>query len=265
MNISEIKTIVSGAEYNFLRENSHLGGNIILLGLGGSHAYGTATENSDIDLRGCALNSREEILCCEDFENFVDVKTDTVIYSFMKLVRLLAACNPNTIEILGLEPEQYIYISGAGRELLDNKKMFLSRLAVKSFGGYATAQFHRLENKTEGIALGKRNRNAIQHNKIGKHMMHLIRLYLMCLDILEKGEIITFRKAEHDLLMSIRNGSYLDTESQPIPEFFALVAEYRKRLEYAAENTDLPENPDYRKIKDFVMHINEKIVNSQII
>lgn len=40
-------------------------------------------------------------------------------------------------------------------------------------------------------------------DKLGKHMAHLIRLYMMCIDILEKEEIITCRDKEHDLLMSI--------------------------------------------------------------
>ena len=29
-------------------------------------------------------------------------------------------------------------------------------------------------------------------------MMHLVRLYLMCFDILEHGAIITYREKEHD-------------------------------------------------------------------
>lgn len=264
MKLDEIKATVAGADYDFLRTDEHLGKNIILLGLGGSHAYGTETETSDLDVRGCAVNSREEILCGEDFEQVTDVPTDTTIYSFMKLVRLLTNCNPNTIEILGLKREHYIYLSEIGREMLDNSDMFLSKMAVKSFGGYATAQFHRLENKSEGIALGKRNKNALLHNKIGKHMMHLIRLYLMCLDILEKGEIITYRETEHDLLMSIRNGAFLDGESQPTADFFALVNDYKKRIEYAEKNTLLPEKPDYKRIKDFIISVNEKVVAGKI-
>lgn len=264
MKLDKIKTAVAGAEYDFLRTNEHLGKNIILLGLGGSHAYGTDTENSDLDIRGCAVNSREDILCGEDFEQVTDVPTDTTIYSFMKLIRLLTNCNPNTIEILGLKREHYIYLSDIGKEMVDNRKMFLSKMAVKSFSGYATAQFHRLENKADGIALGKRNKNAILHNKIGKHMMHLIRLYLMCLDILEKGEIVTYRTAEHDLLMSIRNGAFLDKESQPTYDFFALVEDYKRKLEYAENNTDLPEKPDYKRIREFVMTVNEKVVIGKI-
>lgn len=48
--------------------------------------------------------------------------------------------NPNVIEMLGNLPEHYLYVSNAGRMLLDNKKLFLSKQVVHSFGGYATAQ-----------------------------------------------------------------------------------------------------------------------------
>ena len=39
--------------------------------------------------------------------------------------------------------------------------------------------------------LGKRNKNALERGKIAKHAMHLIRLYIMCLDILENEKINT--------------------------------------------------------------------------
>lgn len=52
MNIHQIKEKIQSPEYSFLTENPNLGENIILLGLGGSHAYGTSNENSDLDIRG---------------------------------------------------------------------------------------------------------------------------------------------------------------------------------------------------------------------
>lgn len=60
-------------------------------------------------------------------------------------------------------------------------------------------------------------------------MMHLIRLYMMCLDILERKEIVTFRAKEHELLMSIRNGEYLDGNRQPIPEFLKWLMTTKRR------------------------------------
>ena len=95
-------------------------------------------------------------------------------------------------------------------------------------------------------------------------MAHLLRLYLMGIDILEKEEIITYRKNEHNLLMSIRNGEFLDGNSQPTAEFFELVDEYEKRFEYAAKHTSLPDTPDMNKINEFKMNINEKIIRGEI-
>lgn len=95
-------------------------------------------------------------------------------------------------------------------------------------------------------------------------MAHLIRLYMMCIDILEKEEIVTYREKERDLLMSIRNGEYLDGNRQPIPEFYDLLNEYEKRFEYAKNNTSLPEKPDYKRINDFRMYVNERIVKGDV-
>lgn len=338
MTIEEIKAIVSSSEYDFLRTNEHLGKNIILLGLGGSHAYGTQTETSDLDVRGIALNKKREILTNQNFEQFVNEETDTTIYAFNKMITLLSNCNPNTVELLGLKHEHYLYVHPIGQELLDNKKMFLSRKAAHSFGGYATAQLRRLDNKSARLLgqeqreqhilnsilsakdtfpekyfyysddaiklyvdkavqegydteifmdvclrhyplrdwksmwsemnnivkdyskIGKRNQKAIEHNKLGKHMMHLIRLYLMALDIFEKEEIITYREKDLPFLMDIRNGKYLDDERQPVPEFYEIVDEFEKRLAYAKENTSLPDVPDYKRINEFVADVNERIV-----
>lgn len=341
MTYTEIKNkIATDKDYMFLSTNEHLGKNVCLLGLGGSYAYGTNIETSDIDVRGIALNTAEEILLGRDFETVVNTVTDTTIYSFNKIVKLLISCNPNTIELLGLKPEQYIYKNEVGQLLLDNKHLFLSKKVVNSFGGYAHSQLRRLDNKSarvlnqtehekhilnsinnatysfagryptiippekidlfvgksnkEGIdseilanihlenypvrdyadimseinavirAYDKnssRNRKAIEHNKLSKHMMHLLRLYMMCIDILEEHEINTYREKEHDLLMSIRNNDYLDLETmQPTEDFNKLVDEYQRKMEEAVERTTLPNEPDYEKINELVKKVNRDII-----
>ena len=80
-----------------------------------------------------------------NFEQFVNEETDTTIYAFNKLITLLSNVNPNTIELLGLNKNQYLHISPIGQELLDNKKIFLSKRVIHSFGGYATAQLRRFK------------------------------------------------------------------------------------------------------------------------
>ena len=271
MTVEEIREKLKTSEYDFLRNNKHLGSNIILLGLGGSYSYGMNIEGkSDIDIRGVALNSKEEILLLQNFGQVVDENTDTTIYSFNKMVNLLCKANPNVMEQLGLNPEHYLYIHPIGQVLLNNSKLFLSKRVVYSFAGYAKEQLKKLDNKSsqsfgeDYTGIGRRNRYAAAHNKLGKHMAHLIRLYYMCFDILENQKIITYRNKEHDLLMNIRNGEYLDKNQQPISSFYDLLSELEKRLEYDEKNTSLPETPDYQRINEFRMFVNEKIVTGKI-
>ena len=53
--------------------------------------------------------------------------------------------------------------------------------------------------------------------------MHLVRLYLMCLDILEKEEVITYRERDRDLLMRIRSGEYQREDGTYMAEFFTII------------------------------------------
>ena len=147
MNTQQIKNLIDTTEYDFLKWNPKLNNNIILLTLGGSYAYGTNNEGSDVDIRGCALNSPTEILTGKDWGTFTNDETDTVIHSFNKLISLLTNVNPNTIEMLGCKPEHYFVLSDAGKLLIENKHLFLSQKCVSSFGGYANQQLWRLNNK----------------------------------------------------------------------------------------------------------------------
>lgn len=142
----DFNTLLQTKEYDFIRTSDRLGDRIMLLGVGGSYAYGTSHEGSDIDFRGVTLQLPSDLIGLTAFEQYEDEKTDTVIYGFNKLVKLLLECNPNTCEILGLDEDQYLIKSALGQELIDHSRMFLSKRAVKSFGGYAAAQLRRLQN-----------------------------------------------------------------------------------------------------------------------
>ena len=338
MTVTEIKSMLKTSEYDFLRENPHLGENICYLTLGGSHAYGTNIEGSDVDIRGIATNTKEEILLGRDFEQVVNTDTDTTVYSFKKIVNLLANVNPNTIETLYTRKDQILYMNELGKLLRDNRDVFLSKKCVYSFGGYANQQLRRLVNKSARLVsqaereehimnsircasyffkekyfefeedaiklflddalsedmqkeifmditlkhyplrdwkamwaemsnivkdydkIGHRNSNAIGRGKLAKHMMHLVRLYLMCFDILEGKELTTYREKEHDFLMTIRSGIYLDENEQPTAEFMSMVDEYEKKLQSLALTTHLPDVPDYDKINKLVLTAHEIIV-----
>ena len=128
----DFRELLNSEQYDFIRTSERLGSRIMLLGLGGSYAYGTNNEGSDIDFRGITLNLPSDLIGLTEFEQYEDNKTDTVIYSFNKMVKLLLDCNPNTCEILGLDEDQYLIKSPLGQELIDNAGIFLSMKAVIS-------------------------------------------------------------------------------------------------------------------------------------
>lgn len=231
--------------------------------------------------------------------------------------------------MLGNKPEYYFYLSPVGKQLLDNKKMFLSQNCVKTFGGYAIAQLRRLQNalardnypaaeKKQHILnsmkntmnslfedLGEnillyiasdgeihikfrqgydqpirqtnsllsqmsnivRDYEKLNHRNrkkddlhLNKHAMHLVRLYLMAIDILEKEEIVTYRENDHELLMAIRNGRYVLENGSYDETFWELINNLQKCFDYAKENTSLPKKPDYKKIEEFLKDVNREVI-----
>lgn len=335
------KALLQSPEYEFIRTEPRLGDRIMLLGVSGSYGYGTNREGSDVDLRGVTLNIPSDLIGLTSFEQFEDRKTDTVVYSFNKMVGLLLNCNPNTIEILGLDDDQYLIRSALGQELLDHRGLFLSKRAAASFGHYAEAQLRRLQNaiardtlpqplreehilksvnhalddfnrrtaeqyktnarlyidraQTEGLEteifldadfrqyplrhyndlmntlnavvrdydkIGKRNHKK-DDNHLNKHAMHLVRLFMMGIDILEKGDIRTHRRGEDlVLLRSIRDGAYM-RDSVLTEEFYDIVAEYERKFREAEKYSPLPDNPDMEKIEEFVERINRCVVEGK--
>lgn len=387
----DINEVLKAPEYAFLK-GPRLGKNILLLTYGGSHSYGTNGPQSDIDIRGIVGPTREDILGCgflreamekndpnliwgpAGFEQYNDGATDTIIYGLDKIVKLLYKCNPNTIEILGCRPEDYAEISEAGQLLLDNRKLFLSKLAYDSFSGYSRAQFYRLKNalardsmplaekqfymidvikrtythlheaypsfdvnaikfivtdnqgnpltidnevinlddivfyyKGKHVAsckakeheldlentqllvkvsmehgmsmkdfsgvyneisaiakdfsthVGHRNRKKDEYH-LNKHAMHLVRLYLMCFDILENHEIVTYRGKDLDLLMKVKNGYYMQPNGNYRPEFYQMIDDFDKKLQRLRDESTLPDRPDPKKIEELVMAIKAKML-----
>lgn len=95
---------------------------------------------------------------------------------------------------------------------------------------------------------------------LNKHAMHLVRLYLMCLDILENEDIVTYRERDHELLMSIRRGDFQLEDGTYRPEFFEMIIQYEQRMAYAKEHTNLPASPNMKEIEEFVMDVNRRAI-----
>lgn len=246
MTRNELLGALCFPEYNFLRENEHLGKHMMFVTVGGSHAYGTNIEGSDLDIRGVALNSKEDLLGLGEFEHYVDTQTDTTIYSFNKAVKLMCSGNPNMLEQLGNADELVISYNPMTKLLMENKKLFLSRRVIYSFGGFAG----KLIQKSDTL-----DKDPIYHNskKMHKTVMNAVRVYLMLFDILEKGEIKTYRDNDYNFLTQLRNGEYDYKEIRQ-----QLIPAYESRLSVDKSETYLPDNVDWKRVNELVMTVNEE-------
>ncbi len=140
------KEAIQQPEYCFLHDSAIIQGNLCYLTVYGSYAHGTSNENSDLDLRGVAIEFQDALLLGRGLKQYEDKETDTVIYGLQKFVSICRGCNPNALELLGTRPEHVLFMDSAGKLLRDNIDLFLSKRAYQTFAGYATSQLRRIQN-----------------------------------------------------------------------------------------------------------------------
>lgn len=255
MTREELLHIVDSDSYDFLRTDPHLGRHLMFLTIGGSHAYGTNVEGSDVDIRGVALNSREDLLGLGKFEHYVDTATDTTVFSFNKIAKLLSNGNPNVLELFGNGDDLVISYSPTTKLLMENKKLFLSKDAIKPFGGFVNDLINKSGRLYIDMQGGRYGENDIDKARktLNKLVMNANRLYLMAFDLFEKREIVTYRSNDIDLLQKFRFGEYdyLEWRAHVLPV-------YEARMKCSCENSSLPDHVDMKAVNELVMTINEE-------
>jgi predicted nucleotidyltransferase len=118
----------------------------IFLTRAGSHAYGLAAPESDLDVRGVAIPPKAYFLgFAHRFEQAEATAPDLIIYDIRKFFTLAAAGNPSIVELLWTEAEDHLQLTTLGHRLLEQRALFLSRKVKQTFSGYATAQLKRIK------------------------------------------------------------------------------------------------------------------------
>lgn len=231
---------------------------IILFGKTGSHAYGTATSESDTDYKGIAIPPKEYYLGLKTFDGYnnnvgkqernTKDDVDVSVSSIKKFVNSAMQGSPNELELLYLK--DYEIITALGRELVDNREMLLSKNVMDRYMGFARGQKKKVN---QSFHQGKGRRELVEkHGYDTKSAMHSIRL-LMTLSAILNG---TFNQTELPLpqteqLIRIRNGFYT---FEGYDELFSLWM--REAIE-AYKATELPEKPDIEKINNLLIELTE--------
>lgn len=127
--------------------------NTIFLTKHGSHAYGTSTPTSDLDLRGVCVQPESYYLgFLNQFDQSVNNKPqDITVFGLRKFFELATKGNPNALEILFTDPSDHLKMTEEGEMLLSCREAFLSKKLKHTLSGYAHAQIKRIKTHRRWI------------------------------------------------------------------------------------------------------------------
>jgi len=246
--IKKMENVIEGMAFPWVLERT------ILLAPYGSRLYGTDVFESDWDFKGVCIPPKDFYLGLNTFNEFNNTggknfknsneDVDVSIIHLSKFVKDAMQGVPNNIEILFARPEDYIKVTELGQVLLDNRHLFLSKQIMRKFGGYTTSLVNKMKNgvgRTELIEA---------HGYDTKSFMQGVRLLISATEILETGDYSTYR-TEIDFLLGCRNGDFT------LKEALEVIAEHEEELQRAYEQSELPDKPDYDKVNELLMGINE--------
>lgn len=119
----------------------------------GSHAYGTSTPKSDMDIRGVFLRPLAERVTLFQLPDEVghEKPEDVKFYELEKFMSLAKDCNPNIIEFLFMPEDCVRFCDDRFRRLIAERDAFVSKKAYHTFSGYAYAQIKRAKGENKWV------------------------------------------------------------------------------------------------------------------
>lgn len=240
----------------------------------GSHAYGTSTPTSDIDLRGiCAAPKRCVLGFAQGFEQFQCDEPDVLVLELRRFFSLAADAQAWVVEMLFVADEDVLFRSPIAERIVANRERFLSRKLRHTFSGYAMAQMKRLRAHRRYIVdppavghedrpgyeqwLKRRNpKRAALEDKFGydtKFGMHVVRLMRMARESLEDGRVIV-RRPDAEELRSIRDGAWSFDELERFAQ------ESDAALDSIEARSPLPKSPDREALDELCCALIEETI-----
>ena len=210
----------------------------------GSKAFGLSTDQSDDDYRGIFLppaDSHWSMYKIPEQIESNDGVNDEVYWELEKFLWLAVKANPNILETLWTP--MVIQANPIALRLREIRNAFLSKHIYKTYSGYVLSQFRRMKNSFEKTGKYK-----------PKHAMHLLRLLHSGIGCLQTGEIMIDVSQHRETLMKVRGNQFSFEEVRE--QALALDRDFQ----VAFENTDLPEQPDFETVNQFLIEARRSMV-----
>ena len=123
---------------------------ILIKAISGSHAYGTAIEGSDTDIKGVFVLPKPLFYGLSYDAQLADQKNDVVFYELARFTHLLLKNNPNLLELLAT-PEDCMLKKHPIMEAY-KPELFLSQKCYHTFSGYALEQIKKARGLNKKMA-----------------------------------------------------------------------------------------------------------------
>lgn len=193
----------------------------------GSQAYGLSHNHSDFDRRGIYLPPADMHWSLYGVPEQLENKdTEECYWELQKFLSLALRANPNILECLYTPlVEHTTEISSA---ILAKRDIFLSKIVFQTYNGYVMSQFKKLEQDLRSTG-----------NIKWKHVMHLVRLLLQGISVLQQAQVPVLIAEYRDDLLAIRDGSraWSDVNKWRL--------DLHRQFDAAFQTTRLPDAPDY--------------------
>jgi hypothetical protein len=209
----------------------------------GSKAYGLDDAESDTDRRGVYLPPAEMQWSLYGVPEQLDYNaTEEVYWEAQKFVTLALKANPNVLECLYSPLVEHA--APLAQELLSIRQRLLSKMAYQTYNGYVISQFKKLQADL-------RNKGEIKW----KHVMHLLRLLLAGITVLEESHVPVHVGDHRGRLLAIKRGEV------PFDQCETWRRELHNQLDKAFSQTKLPERPDYEAANVWLLRARRSMIS----
>lgn len=208
----------------------------------GSRAFGLEDANSDTDRRGIYLPPANLHWSIYGIPEQIEQKEAQECYwELQKFMILALKANPNVLECLYTPLIETA--TPLAEALLQQRSLFLSQLVYQTYNGYILSQFKKMEQDL-------RTRSEIRW----KHAMHLIRLLLSGITILQEGFVPVRVDADRERLLAIKR------QERSWDEVNRWRLDLHEQFDRAFTQTALPERPDYAQANAFLIQARRTMV-----
>jgi predicted nucleotidyltransferase len=208
----------------------------------GSHAYGLATERSDVDRRGVFVAPTPLFWRFDKPPTHVDGPgAEQFSWELERFCGLALEANPTVLECLWSPLVEQV--TDVGSEMLSLRGSFLSRRVHRTFLRYADSQFRRLRADLRGRGEPR-----------WKHVMHMLRLLISGRHLVEHGVPLVAVPEYRDRLLAVRRGEVRWAE------IMAWRSDLTDGMQAALARSPLPPEPGRAEIEEFLVSVRRRYV-----